>query len=197
MAFQEFIMTLDRWGVADVLLPFMLIFTVVFAILQKSEVLGKGKKNYNTIVALVMGLGVVFPHVLGKYPLSSDPVEIINNALPSVSVVLVAIVMVLLVIGLLGGEVRWLGTSVSGWIAIISFLVVLYIFGRATGWPGFTRQMPEWLRWLDNPDTQAFVVIILVFGILIWFITKDDTDKKSNILTRVTEDVGKMFGGGK
>lgn len=192
-AFERFVQILYNWGIADVLLPFILIFTIVFAVFQKTEILGKGKKNFNVMVALVMALAVVFPHVLHKYPRGADPVEIINNALPSVSVVLVAIVMLLLLIGIMGGEVKWLGTSISGWIAIISLLIILYIFGRATGWPGFTKQMPSWLKWLDNPDVQAFIIIVLVFAILIWYITKDSDTKKSNVLTRITEDIGQMF----
>lgn len=199
MAFQEFILTLDRWGVANVLLPFILIFTIVFAILQKSEILGKGKKNFNVMVSLVMALAVIFPHVLGTYPPSADPVLIINNALPAVSVVIVAIIMVLLLIGIMGGKVSWLGSSISGWIAIASFLIIIYIFGRSTGWPGFTTEMPSWLSWLDNnPDLWAFVIILLVFAILIWYITKDDSAKeKGNAVSGVMEDIGKLFGGGK
>ena len=197
MNFKGFILLLEQWGVADVLLPFFLIYVIVFAILQKTEILGKGKKNFNSVIALVMGLAVIFPHVLGMQP---DIMPVINSALPGVSIVLVGVVMLLLLIGILGGEVRWLGTSISGWIAIISLLIILYIFGRSTGWPGFRHEVPWWLDWLNinkHPDIAAFVIIVLVFGVLIWFITKDDTEKKSNVLTRVTEDIGKMFGGGK
>ncbi|MFT4303416.1 MAG: hypothetical protein ACMXYG_02550 [Candidatus Woesearchaeota archaeon] len=197
MNFTTFIETLSRWGVAEVLLPFILIFTIVFAILQKSEILGKGKKNYNSMVALVFGLGIVFSHVLNFYPTGVSPVDLINRALPQVSIVLVAIVALLLIIGIMGGEVKWIGSSISGWLAIISLLIILYIFGRASGWGGFMAETPQWLRWLDNPDTQAFIIIILVFAILIWYITKDETKQKSNILTSVTEDIGKLFGGGK
>ena len=35
---EEFIITLDRWGLTDVLLPFLLVFTVVYAILQKAKI---------------------------------------------------------------------------------------------------------------------------------------------------------------
>ncbi|MCB9358393.1 hypothetical protein H6503_00520 [Candidatus Woesearchaeota archaeon] len=195
MNFTEFVQKLDAWGIADVLLPFILVFTIVFAILQKTEILGKGKKNFNSMIALVFGFAVVFPHVLGLYPDLADPVDMINRALPQVSIVLVAVVALLLIIGILGGEVRWIGTSISGWIAIISLIIIIYIFGRASGWPGFYYATPRWLAWLDDPDVQAFIIIILVFAILIWYITKDEEKTKSNVLTRVTEDIGKLFGG--
>ncbi|MFT4343233.1 MAG: hypothetical protein ACMXYE_00630 [Candidatus Woesearchaeota archaeon] len=193
MNFEGFIQQLNNWGVISVLLPFILVFTIVFAVLQKAKIFGEGKKNYNVMVALVMGFSVVIPHVLGTYPPHSDPVLIINNALPGVSVVLVAIVALLLLIGIMGGEVRWLGSSISGWIAIVSLAIIVFIFGRAAGW--FQYGWPNWLRWLDNPDTQAFIVIILVFGIIVWYITKDESQTKNNALGDITEGIGKLFGG--
>ena len=39
----------------NVILPFLLIFTVIFAILEKTSLLGQGKKYANIIVALVVG----------------------------------------------------------------------------------------------------------------------------------------------
>lgn len=43
----------------EIALPFLLVFVLVFAILQKSEILGKEKKQVDAIVALVVGLLVV------------------------------------------------------------------------------------------------------------------------------------------
>ena len=40
----------------ELVLPFLLVFTIVFAILQKTKVLGDGKKQIDAIVALVVGL---------------------------------------------------------------------------------------------------------------------------------------------
>jgi hypothetical protein len=191
MNLTDFILRLEQWGVANVLLPFILVFTIVFAIMQKTEILGKDKKNINVMIALVMGLAIIFPHVLGIYPPESDPVNIINRALPNVSVIFVAIVMLLLLIGLLGGEIKWLGTSISGWIAVASFLVIIYIFGRAAGW--FGGRLPNWLVWLENPDTQAFIVILLVFGIIVWFITKDEKASKGNVFNNTMESIGQLF----
>lgn len=68
--------------------------------------------------------------------------------------------------------------SLSGWIAILSILIILYIFGRAAGWFNY---LPQWAWWLDDPDTQALVIIILVFGIIIWFITKEPTQEKNQL----------------
>jgi len=45
--------------VVETILPFILVFTIVFAILQKSGILGKDKKQVDAIVALVVGLLVI------------------------------------------------------------------------------------------------------------------------------------------
>jgi hypothetical protein len=184
--------SLEDIGLTDVLLPFLLIFTIIFAILQKTNILGKEKKNWNIIIALVIALSVVIPHVTNSYPADGDVVDIINKSLPNVSLVIVAIVMFLILIGLLGGEAKWLGGSISGWIAILSAVLVFFIFGRAAGW---FETLPDWLRWLDDSETQALVIVILIFGIIIWFITKEE--KKDEKRFKLFSDIGDFFGGKK
>ena len=50
----------------ETILPFLLVFTVVFAILQKSKIFGDGKKQVDAIVALVVGLLVIsFGYAIG------------------------------------------------------------------------------------------------------------------------------------
>lgn len=194
VTFQQVIIRLQVMGLTDVLLPFILIFTVVFAILQKVHPLGDAPKDkpFNVMIALVMALAVVIPHVVGLYPANSDVVVIINKSLPNVAVVLVALVMVLLLVGLFGGKPTW-GSTASGWVAMLAFLLVLYIFGRSAGW--FTY-LPYWLYWLDSPDTQAMLLVLGVFALIIWFITKDP-DKPSTGFKDVTEGFKGLFGGGK
>ena len=40
----------------DFLLPFALVFTLIFAILQKTKLLGDGKKQVDAIIGLVVGV---------------------------------------------------------------------------------------------------------------------------------------------
>jgi hypothetical protein len=128
------------------------------------------RKNINVVVALILGLAVIFPHVTGRYPAQYDVVNIMNQALPQVSLVVVAVIMVLLLIGLFGGESSWIGGSIAGGIALIAFIIVVYIFGAAANiWDYIT-----WLSWLSDPDTQSLVVVLLVFGLITWFIVKDE-----------------------
>src|SRR3989304_792800 len=76
--------------VKDLALPFLLVFAIIFAVLQKSEILGKGKKQTDAIIALVAGLIVV---AVGS------ATKIINNLLPVLAVGLVVLLVFFLLWG--------------------------------------------------------------------------------------------------
>src|SRR3989344_6860080 len=169
-SFQNTIAQLNAIGLTDVLLPFFLIFTIVYAILQQTKILGENSKNFNVIIALVMGFAVVIPHIMGGYPFGFDVVDVLNRALAHVSLVLIAIFMVLVLIGVFGWKVGGEHTSIQGWLALIMFLLVVYIFGAAANlW-----HMPTTLNFLLSPDTRALTIVLFVFGLVVWFITIDD-----------------------
>lgn len=174
MALEDTFYQLEQLGMFDVFLPFVLVFTLVYAVLHKIKLFGKESKQFDVMIALVMGLAVIFPHVLGYYPPDRDIVLIINHSLPNVSVVIVAIVMALIIIGVFGKRFEIGGTALSGWIALGAFLTVLFIFGTAANW----WDLPIWLSVLNDPNIMALVIVLLVFAIIIWFITKDDSKKK-------------------
>jgi len=185
--YQEVVQRLLELGLLDLILPFMLVFVVVFAILQKSHILGdpltEGKK-FNIIVALVMGLLVVLPHVAyGGAPNDAeltlttaggthfpDVVDIINNSLPSISVWIIAILMVMLLLGMLGGKIDLPGSPFGNWVMLAAIVIVFYVFALSANW----FETPGWLGWLDDRTNQAVLLILLVFGIVIAYVTGKD-----------------------
>jgi len=189
--FQNFIMKLDDLGITDVLLPFVLIFVIVFAILQKTKILGDGKKNLNVAVAIVVGLLVVIPHVTGKYPPNADPVEIIKASLPQVSIFLVAIVFLLVLLGVFGQDVVMLGVTMPGWITLFSILVILIIFGGAAGW--WSDGFSQWLEDAFGTEAIAIAIMILVFGVIIAWITKERKEEEKTWLQKLGVDLDKLF----
>lgn len=185
MALQDALQLLDQLGFTDVFLPFILIFTIVFAVLEKIHLFGEGKsKKYNSVIALSLAIGVVIPHVLGKYPAGSDIVEILNNALPNVSIVIVALVFLLVFIGLFGGEAKWGSGVIGGFVTFAALGLILYIFGSAAGW----WENSQTLYYLYDSNVQATLLIIAVFWVIISTITKDENSKNYG------EETGRFFG---
>ena len=121
---------LRAFGFFSIILPFLLIFTLIFAILEKTKVLGqedgKSKKNLNAIIAFVIGLLVVA---------TANIVEIINDTLPKVVLLLVISVSFLILIGTFwaSGELDFRKEH-KGWYAffmIIFFIAIIGIFLQA------------------------------------------------------------------
>jgi hypothetical protein len=190
MEFVEFFRQLESLGLTDALLPFLLLFTILFAVLQKSKLLGKDKRNFNIIVATTISLMVVIPHVTGSYPPNKDAIELINSVLPQVSIIIVAVLMALLLIGVFGGSANWMGGSLSGWIAILAFGIIIYIFGaEANIWANLPQKFSWW-----GTDTSSLVIIILVFAVIIWYITKEPSaSDKAAGFSEAIGSFGDMF----
>jgi len=180
--FRQAIIDLKEVGLLDIILPFFLIFTVIYAILQRSNILGAPEeaRKFNVIVAMVIGFLVIVPHVLygDPYGQSStlsisvggrylpDVVNIINNAVPSISVWIIAILMLLILLGMFGQNIELWQRPLSTWIFIAAAIIVFYVFAVAANW----LQAPEWLGWLGERGNQAVILILLIFGIVIWFV---------------------------
>ncbi len=176
----------QAYGIMDFLLPFLLVFVIVFAVLQRTEILGKNKKNFNIILALILGLLFVVPHMTGSYPLGYDPVQVINEALPSVSLVAIAAVMLLLLLGIFGGDFTKAAMPI---IAIVSIVFVIYIFG-ATKALNFWRGPHDIFYWW-TPALTELLVIILVFGLIVWFITKEKKPGEDTAVGRIWDMISK------
>lgn len=79
----------------DYLLPFVLVFTLIFAILEKSQLLGEGKKQVNSIIGLVVGL------ILIAFPFARN---IIVQLMPFLAVSAIILLVFMLLYGFVSGK---------------------------------------------------------------------------------------------
>ena len=77
------------------LLPFALIFTLVFAILQKTKLLGDDKKQIDAIIGLIVGL------LLIASPFSRD---IVNGLMPFLAVSASILLVFMILFGFVSGK---------------------------------------------------------------------------------------------
>ncbi len=76
-------------------LPFLLVFTLIFAILDKTKILGEGKRQINAIIGLVVALMLIaFPF----------PRSIIVNLMPLLAVLAVIFLVFILLYTFASGE---------------------------------------------------------------------------------------------
>src|SRR3989344_5585332 len=95
---------LQQYGFVDFVIPFILIFAVVYALLQQAKIFGSGgeAKKYNLVIALAIGLIITVPHVLNPQP--NDAISIIQRYLPEFVYLSLAILLMLMLLGMVTTE---------------------------------------------------------------------------------------------
>jgi hypothetical protein len=119
MALKDVILKMEEIGFTQVILPFIIIFTVVFAVLQKSKILGVDKKgnpkaNYNAMVSFIIAF---FALIMFK------TINVMNYFIRYVVVLLLIFVIIGIVLSFIGGKVHMSGAIKS--IALGLILIVL------------------------------------------------------------------------
>jgi hypothetical protein len=160
-------------GIYDVVLPFLLVFTIMFAILDKTKILGidkwegqeYSKKNLNAIVAFVVAFLVIA---------STRLVATINEAMANIVILLLLSFGFLLLIGsfyregeevYLSGPMRYFFISIM-LIGIV--LIFLYAIKTSSGQPWlewFWRYLKRYWRreWVASIGFVIFVIVAMVF----------------------------------
>jgi hypothetical protein len=183
--FTDMVLQLESLGILDVLLPFLLIFTISFAVLNKSKVLGKDSKRFNVIISVVFAFAAIIPHVIGGQP---DVVPIINSALPNVSLLMIASMMVLILIGVFGSDVNVGGTDLAGIVVLFSIVAVGWVFMSSAG-------LVNTIPFLQDPQTRSMLVAVLVFAVVVWFITAEPNEESKGFQD-FFGGMGKVLGNG-
>lgn len=158
---------LKDFGFFDVILPFLLVFTIVFAILEKTRIFGVdkidgkeyGKKSVNSMVAFVIGFFVVA---------AKQVVASLQVSLPNVALVLIIAICFMMLAGSFMGDKEFSFEQRKGWIiflTLIMFIAVVLIFLNSLGWlDPITDYLKENLGAVGVP----FVLVAVVVGTIIF-----------------------------
>jgi cation transport ATPase len=163
---------LKEFGLFDVVLPFLLVFAIVFAILEKTFLLGKEKdgsprKNLNSVVALVLAFLVIAVN---------KAVNFLTNMLPNIVLLMTVGLSFLMLIGvfLKTGELDFKEKH-PGWYKtffIIMFigLVVVVLGAYEVNGTSALMYLLEKLKVSDSLISGVILILIIV-GIM-YFITR-------------------------
>ena len=172
--FQNAIAFFVNLGVYDVVLPFLLVFTLVFAILEKTKILGyedkeKGitKKNLNAMMAFVTGFLVIA---------STELVRTINTVVANTVLLLLLAFLFMLLTGVFKGDDEFkLGGGWLSFFMVLMFIGIVLIFLGAAGWLEFL-----WFYLVTNIDgaiVGSFLLIAIVIGAMVWIVRSPSPSK--------------------
>ena len=174
-AFRGAIDFFQRLGIYDVVLPFLLVFTIVFAVLERTKVFGTEKidgkeytrKNLNSVAAFVIALLTVA---------SSQIVAVINQGLAKIVLLLVIVISFLMLIGSFFGkdEVQLTGNW-RAWGMGVLFVGIVLIFANEVGWltPFWDYLMVNW-----NTNIVGAVALIILVVLFMGYVTKGEKPEK-------------------
>lgn len=135
-------------------LPFLLLFAVMFAILQKTEIFGKGKKQVDALVAMAVALIVV---AFANY------VDVIIQMVAFLGVAIVIILVFMILTGAFYEEGKfklddWVKKAGMGLAALAVLIAVLVYTGAWTEIIGFIKSGSSSSSWITN---IIFLVVII------------------------------------
>lgn len=152
----------------DFLYPFLLIFFICFGLLEKTSILGSGKKQLNALVSLVIGLvfvGAVFPKII---------------AANLVQFMTVGMVVIFVAIVLWNFISQGSGFTSEGGTKIHKFFVIIIVLGLFFGilWAtgvtsGFVLALQNFFLFLFDSSwsgtfwTNALFVVFILIAVMI------------------------------
>jgi len=140
-----------------VILPFILVFVLIFAILERSKILGEEKTQINSIVSLVMAL------IMIGVPLARG---IIVDIVPVVAVIAVVLLVFMLILGMVGatheGKLNKPLQITTGIIIGIAIIITLLY---STGWLPKIKTITEqpWASQL----WQSLIFIAVIITVIV------------------------------
>ena len=176
--FRETLGFLDKLGVFDVVLPFLLVFTITFAILEKTRVFGTEvvdgktytKKNLNSLASFAIAFFAIA---------SAKVVHAITQISANVVILLFASVLFLTLVGSFHREEEK-GFALQGtWLALFILVMFAGLFGIFLN--AIQTGDKTWLQWLfdwasqfsTNVSVASIVLIVVVIAAMV-FITRSD-----------------------
>ncbi|MBC8435098.1 hypothetical protein H8D91_01205 [archaeon] len=150
----------------EILIPFLLVFVLVFAVLQKTKVLGDKKNQVDALVSLALAL------ILIVTPIAR---EFITNITPWLAVGLVVILTFLVLYGFVGSDKKegiviekWMKTTFAGLAGLFVLVLVLIYSGV---WDKIFHGSLGTTSWLPN---IIFLIVIIVAMVIALGGKKDD-----------------------
>ena len=161
----------------DVILPFLLVFTIFFAILEKTKILGIDKydgkeitkKNLNAMVSFVVAFLVIA---------STQLVAVISQVMSHVVLLLILAICFLMLVGVFFGDKEFTLKEYPNWIKffmIMMFVGIVVIFLNALDWLKYILGIFTYLK-IDYIIGLLFFLLILAF---MWYIVHEPKQKAS------------------
>lgn len=152
-------------GLYDIVLPFLLVFTLIFAILEKTKILGvetiegktTTKKNINAMIAFVVAFLVIA---------STQLVAVISTFMANIVLLVILGVSFLLLVGVFFSDKQFNLEEMENWkkfFMVFMFIGIIIIFLHSMNWLQYVFDVFRKWDTANWAGTFLFLIIIVAF----------------------------------
>lgn len=197
--FNDFLLGLQQGGWYSIVFPFMLVYAVIYTILNYIKIF-EDRKGVKVVISLIFALfSIAYPINSGSY-CSSGYNAILGNGgcslgglmmtlFPGVTAVSIGILALYIIVAMLGIDITsFFGNDdernnyIKYAVGVIGLLVVAYYFALGFGWEGFGST-----SWLSDLLSDPFLYIIVVFIVFFIWISNDESDEEKEVRKKLRE----------
>lgn len=140
----------------EFLYPFLLVFFIVFALLEKTKIFGDDKKQVNALIAFVVGL---------MFVAAVDTQLLVGNMVLFLAVGVVIVFVILLLWGFVTGEEAKFGGKSTALKAIIAVIIILAVVIFLFIVTGIHEQVYDFFFDSDwSGDVWTNIIFIIIIG---------------------------------
>jgi hypothetical protein len=166
---------LKRLGMFDIILPIILVYAIVFGVLQRSNMFTRknkkgdteAHKELNATIAFIIALLVIG---------AANITGIIQKFMPFVGLISVLAVSFLMLVGLITGDLKELldgdlGKALKPILIVLTAIAFMFTFGMAAGWWDLSIAQGIMLSGeglFTSENVSAIIFLLILVGIIAW-----------------------------
>ncbi len=164
--------------ITEAVLPFLLVFVVVFAILQKSKILGEDKSQIDSMVALAIALILIGVET---------PRNIVVDLMPWLAVGVAVILVFLILYGFVAGDLSgnntpdWMKNTFGILAAVFTVGVILYV-------TGLSSIIGTWFEGSGESGWLMNGILIVLVIVAMWVAVSGGKGKKKKRISSDDDD---------
>ncbi len=141
-------------GVFEILLPFLLVFAIVYGVLQYMKIFGSDKGIHSIIAIVIAVLAVRYTKFTYFY----------QELFPRLGIGLTILLVLMILVGLfVTDKSKTVVTWIFLGIGLIVAIAVIYNSAAVFGWvDGFGATTSEWIAWIVSAALLIGVIVIIV-----------------------------------
>lgn len=168
---------LQEQEIFEIYLPFLLTFSIFFALMEKMNIFGEGSRKINAVIA-----GIIAAYIMIFSPAAITISQFFSTFFAEASVGLVTLLVFMMIIGLLTGpfwsrdDISGIGTKVAPWAVGIGFLIVLGMFFHSGGLNLFSAIAPNVEIPISGEDLALIFLVLVTIGVIILLVSGGKRD---------------------